>query len=327
MQLDPTNSTNYNGFVHPNFLDYLSPSIEDMPVKIDGVIVPNSNATEWAKNGMLDEINLFTATTSYESLIIKGKGRQLADFIRDHPETDQSLLFLDDYYSDDSSKSMEAFLKQLRRPSILARNIGVFVSICIQDFGFDNTSDIKCFLMENMNSTCHTQTKYSISYSFNHYLRDPDDIRDYEEAGSLACQWVFSAIYWAQIADFGSTRKSLEHASRMAGKDCHVWRNIALMYLYLLGDFEQFAWATKRNIERCNSARAFRDSAGQLCAYRGTPEAIEHARELMHYAELSAKNPKDLNGVAKTWECYLKDPERGSKCRKIADIQKQAMGA
>ncbi len=320
MRLNPDHPQNYNGFVHPGFLDHLKPHIKDMAVEIDGVDVPGSNAVEWAEKGMLESVSLFNAYTTYESMVIKGMGKELADFIRKCDASDQSLAFLHDYYNGSPEASMAALLEVMNHPMRLSHDIRVISSICIQDMDFTQSEMLEDMLLKNLNAVDRNQLKYDLSYHFQHYLRDPLDILDWQKNAVEDSDWIKLAIFYAHSGDFKAARRSLEKAERLANRDFYSWQLISQNYLFLLGDFNSFWDATRHQIEACEDTFTFLMTVEDLGSFVGDGEALEKARDLLNLAEIASEGADDLEQISYAWEQFFNDDERAAHCRKIAGI-------
>ncbi len=327
MRLIPNHPNNYNGMVHSDFLERLMPHIQGLHVNIYGKTVLESSAVEWAALGMLEEIHLHGAGTTNEALIVKGHGRELAQFIRSSKNADPSLDFLYDYYYGTAEEGMSALLKVLNDPKRLIENINVISSIVIADMGFECSKDLKSFLFANLTADERKKANFELHYHLHHYLRHHDDIRAWAEKSSTPYDFTKLAIFQAHVGDFDSAKASLDRAGRLAVKDFFAWHGISKQYIFILGDFEGFDAAMEAQIESCDSTFAYLESVWSYCHYIGNAEAIEKARDLMHLAELASDDADDLNMVAKFWEDDLNDPERGAKCRKIAGLRAKLKGA
>jgi hypothetical protein len=327
MRLIPNHPNNYNGMVHPKFLEHLKPHIQDLRANIYGKTVPESSAVEWAELGMLEEIHLHSAGTTNEALITKGRGHVLAQLVRSSKDADPALDFLYDYYFGTAEEGMSALLKVLNDPGRLIDNINVISSICIADMGFKTSEKLNAFLFANLTADERKRANFELHYHLHHYLRHPDDIREWAEKSSTPFDFAKLAIFQAHVGDFDSARTSLDRAGRLAGKDFFAWQQITRGYLFLLGDFDGFEDAMKAQIESCDCTFAYLESVWGLCHYIGSDEAIEKARDLMHLAELASDDADDLNMVAQYWEDDLNDPERGAKCRKMAGVRAKLKGA
>ena len=321
MRFNPSHPRNYNGFYHPDYLDHLKPHIQNLHVEIDGVEVPDSNAIEWAEKGMLESINLFGACATYESMVVKGMGKQLASFIQDYPDdTDQSLFFLHDYYFGTPDQSMSALLGVLDDSKRLIHDINVISSICIHDLDFTDSDGVVKFLLKNLNANEQRYARCNLKYHFHHYLRDPVDIAAWKHSASSAYDWAMLATFQASVGDSGAARRSLIKAERVANLDFYARQKIARSYLFLLGDFDCFWDAIRVQIESCTDTFTWLETVADLCCYIGSPEALKRARVLMNLAEIASDGSYDYKEIALAWKLYFNDMDRADYCRKIAGI-------
>jgi hypothetical protein len=319
MKLTPSNSNNYNGIVHPEFLNHLKPFIEGMPVRIYGNDIPDSSAMEWAGKGMLESISRFNAYTTYEAMIIKGMGKELAGFIRDNDKVDPSLSLIPEYYFGDPQSSMSALLKVLGDPEILVEHINLISSICIQDLEFTDSCELEKFLLKDLNAKDRKEAGYALKYHLHNYLRDPADIKTWRDSSTTASDWVKLATFHAHTGDQRASRRSLDKARWFAGRDFVTWQMISQNYLFLLGDFDGFYSAMQKQIDTCDDTFSFLMTAEDLASFIGGDDALDKSKELLNCAEICSSDVEEYELVADAWENLVEDVDRANYCRDIAE--------
>jgi hypothetical protein len=309
---------NYNGFIHPRFLAHLKPRVRNLPATLEDMDLLDSNASEWAADGFLTDVNLIsTPCIEREAFIIKGLGRQLAEIVRNEEDVCPLQLPLDDYYFGDPDQSLSVLLDVLRDSDKLVYNLEIAVALCIEDLGFHDSLELEEFITKNLHGETLRRVKFRLELLFLHYIRHPEDIWKLEYYASNTSDWLKCAKLWSQLEDESSARRCLENGQKIAGNNFYAWQQISRSYLFLLGDFDQSAQAMTSQINCCTYTYHWLQSVMDLCSYVGTKNALSKATELMTNAEFSIDDPEELIWTSDVWKTYLKDPERAIRCRKI----------
>jgi hypothetical protein len=268
--------------------------------------------------GAVLNLSRFQAHTTKEAFVIAGMKDEWVQFL-EAKEDDNTLMFLKEYYVGDSRNGLSNLLTALNDPLILKNHVEALAAICIQDLGFTDSDELESFLTANLNARERVNLNRRLEFLFEHYRRDPNDIRALEQAAASSFDWVTSAVCWANSGDLDACRASLAKAESLMENDFFAWEYFCPKYLHLLGDFEKYYNVLDSQVKTCVNSYCFLIIAENLVSYVGK-EGESKAMELMHYAELAADDPHDLLSIADSWEKDFNNPDRASKCRNVAAL-------
>ena len=319
MQLDPTNPTNYNGFVHPAYIAHLEPFVRHQNVTIFDAEIPNTDVISWAEEGFLYNFNTWGGTTLLEALVIKGEAFRFVDYLAGLNSTSSPYHWLYDYCLGSSEKSVSTVMSVIHDGEIMNFCTKLIGAICIQDFGFHDTDELTAFLMDNVHPRARRYLNKRLSTLFKNYLSTADAIREYEQSVPFnPTHHIECAQLWAKLGSEEKVRQHLEQAEKLAGLDGYAWRLISINYLRLLGDFEAADRARSNQLSNWVNLYSITQVAFDLVIYVGTDEAMSEGRSLMHRAEKHARSGSDYLELSDVWEHYFDDKDRADKFKELA---------
>ena len=317
MQLDPSNPNNFNGFIHPDYIDHIEPLIKNCEVTIHDAEIPNTDVIDWARKGYLNSLTTDGGSTSMSGLVIVGEGYRFIDYLSGHkPSFDR---WLNDYYLGSPEQSIGSLMSIMADSFDMNPCTEVVAAICIQDLGFHETDELTAFLMDNVHPKVGEYLERRLSELFKHYLSTDEAIEAYEDQMSLdPYRHIEYAKLWAKMGAESRVRRHLEQAERLAGMDSDVWRWISIQYLKLMGDFEASRVTRNRQVESANKSYHITQAAFDLLFFIGADEAITEGQELMQRAETIACTGSEYSDLAYVWGEYFGDKDRANKFNKLA---------
>jgi len=241
MYLDPTNPHNYNGFIHPAYISHIESMIQTREATISDAEIPNADAIDFAKKGILDHFSVEGGRTSMEALVIKGQGSRLVEFLSSVNSSSTPYHWLNNYYLGSPEESILTLTSVMSDPIAMQFCTALVGAICIQDLEFHDSDELMNFFRTSSKSTNKEIMLCRLDLMLDHYRSTPESIEEFELTifpndpyDHLDC-----AKLWAKLGAEEKARKHLELAEQMSDDDPIAWQLIALNYKKLLGDFER----------------------------------------------------------------------------------------